>query len=282
MKAKRSIIAVLCLGLLLSWSDPLLGQADTVNTVASESDWYDWNVRLSPFIWILGIKGQVAIDPDPVQLPEIPPPIDQLPSGYKIYDIDLSFRDISNSLKFALLLSGQFHVKGFVSRFNISSIVLESNAETPFDYFFQDNTVRLAYAGGDLGAGYRVVKSKKVEFDVMAGLKFIYTKVGLQTSAVGELPIEVNVSRFWTDPVIATIVSYRPHKRIELMAYGDLGYTLLNDNLTYQFSTDAKFFTCKLFYISLGYRKYYFDFTAKEAFFAGSLQGMLVKFGFQF
>lgn len=282
MKGKGAIITVLCLGLVLAWSAPASGQADTVNTAASDSEWYDWNVRLSPFFWLIGIKGQVAITPDPVQLPEIPPPIEQLPSGVSIYDIDLSFKDISNSLKFALLLSGQFHVKGFVSRFNISSIVLESNAETPFDYFFQNNTVRLAYAGGDLGAGYRLVKSKKVEFDVMAGLKFIYTKVGLQTSVVGELPIEANVSRFWTDPVIATIVSYRPHKRIELMAYGDLGYTLFNDNLTYQFSTDAKFFASKLLFISVGYRKYYFDFTAKEAFFAGSMQGMLIKLGFQF
>ena len=153
-------------------------------------------------------------------MPEIPPPIEQLPSGRSIYDIDLSPKDVRHSLKF--------------------------------------------------------------EFDVLLGLTFVYTKVGLTTDLVGQVPVDVKADRLWTDPVIATNFAYRPHKRIEIAAYGDLGYTLLNDNLTYQLSANLNFLISRLIYISAGYRIYYLDFAAKKSFFAGSLQGMIVKFGFQF
>jgi len=233
-------------------------------------------------VWLLGIKGQIAITPDPVQLPEIPPPIEQLPSGRSIYDIDLSPMDVRHSLKFALMLTGQHKDKRFVTQFNVSSIVLETNADAPFDYVFTNNTLRLAYAGGDLGAGYRVIRNEKFEFDVLLGLTFVYTKVGLTTDLVGQVPVDVKADRLWTDPVIATNFAYRPYKRIEIAAYGDLGYTLLNDNLTYQLSANLNFLISRLIYISAGYRIYYLDFAAKKSFFAGSLQGMIVKFGFQF
>jgi len=72
-----------------------LGQQDSARKAsrkaAKDSTWNDWNVRLSPYVWLLGIKGQIAITPDPVQLTELPPPIEQLPSGGYIYDIDISY-----------------------------------------------------------------------------------------------------------------------------------------------------------------------------------------------
>lgn len=282
MKSRQSISSIISLCLIIGLSAPILGQADSISRSEKDSTWTDWNVRLSPYFWLLGIKGQIAITPGPGQLPELPPPIEQLPSGRTIYDIDLSPQDVRHSLKFALMLSGQFHVKRFVTQFNVSSIVLESSGEGPFDYFFQNTTIRLAYAGGDLGLGYRVVKNKKFTFDLLAGLKFVYTKVGLQTQIIGQYPIDTEADRFWADPVIATNLSYRPHKRIELAAYGDLGYTLFNENLTYQFSAQANVFITRMFYMSVGYRQYYFDFSAREAFFAGSMQGMIFKIGFQF
>ena len=284
MKKNLLISGAICL--ILSWAVPTLGQQDSDRKAsrkeAKDSTWSDWNLRLSPYVWLLGINGQIAITPNPVQLPEIPPPVEQLPSGRSIYDIDLSPKDVRHSLKFALMLSGQYMVKRFVTQFNVSSIVLETNAEAPFDYVFTNSTLRLAYAGGDLGAGYRVIRNEKFEFDVLLGLKFVYTKVGLTTDVVGQVPVEVKAARLWTDPVIATNLAYRPHKRIEIAAYGDLGYTLFNDNLTYQLSANVFFLISRHIYISAGYKTYYLDFTKKEAFFAGSLQGWIIKFGFQF
>ena len=278
----RTLFIVVSMSLMVCWSIPANGQSDSADYAVKDSTWNQWNFRFSPYVWLLGIKGQIAIAPNPVQLPEIPPPVEQLPSGYSIYDIDLSFQDVRHSLKFILMLSGQYRGDHFVTQVNVSSIVLESDALAPFDYLLQNNTLRIAYAGGDLGVGYRIIRNEKFEFDVLLGLKFVYTKVGLDTEIVGQAPISVSMDRFWTDPVIATNFAYRPHKRIELMAYGDIGSTLLNENFTYQFTFNAHFNITRLLYISAGYRKYYVDFSAREAFFSGSLQGMLVKIGFQF
>lgn len=282
---KRAFFLVICIVLLLHGGFPARGQADTARKVrrpVTDSTWSQWNVRLAPYVWVLGIKGQIAITPDPVQLPDLPPPVEQLPSGKNIYDIDLSPREVANSLKFALMLSGQFHITRFVTQFNISSIVLESTFEAPFNWAFQDNLIRLAYAGGDLGFGYRVIQERKFEFDVLLGLKFVYSKVEISTDLTGAYPVNTAIDRFWTDPVLATNFSYRPHKRIELAAYGDIGSTLVNDNLTWQFSFHANVLITRIFYISAGYRQYYLNFSAREAFCSGSLQGAIVKFAFQF
>ena len=275
---KHTFFISILMAVLLNSAVPAFGQEDTVKKsrkTVTDSTWNQWNVRLAPYLWILGIKGQIALPPEPANLPDIPPPIEQLPSGYSIHDIDISPKEVINSLKFALMLSGHFHIKRFVTQFNVSSIVLESTFKAPFDWAFQDNLFRLAYAGGDLGFGYRVVKSRKFEFDLLLGLKFVYSKIGITTDIFGSYPVSIKVDRFWTDPVLATNFSYSPHKRIELAAYGDLGPNLLNDNFTYQFSFHANVFITRFFYMSAGYRKSYLDFAVKESFFAGSCRELM-------
>lgn len=66
------------------------------------------------------------------------------------------------------------------------------------------------------------------------------------------------------------------------MGYGDVGPTIINSELTYQFVTGANFLITKHFYMSAGYRNYYISSPVKEAIFTGTLSGLLVKFGFQF
>lgn len=280
--SKLTVVAVLAIILVVGISQPLMAQTDSVPSVKKDTVWREWNVRIAPYVWLLGIKGQIAVQPDPAQLPLIPPPISQLPGGYSIHDIDLSPQEVLNSLKFAIMLAGRYKHNRFITQFNVSSLVLESNAIAPFDYIFKNNTLRFAYAGGDLAAGYRVVRTKKLEFDLMLGLKFVYTKVGLTTDLIGQMPVSGVVSKIWADPVLATNIAYRPFKWLELVGYGDVGPTIYNTELTYQVATSANFLITKHFYMSAGYRNYYVSAPVKEASFTGTLSGYLVKFGFQF
>jgi len=180
------------------------------------------------------------------------------------------------------MLAGQYKHNRFITQFNVSSIVMESDAIAPFDYLFQNNTLRLAYAGGDLGAGYRVVRKKKFEFDLLLGLKFVYFKVGLTTDLGGQKPVSGELSNFWADPVIVVNLAYRPIRWLELIGYGDIGPTWFNDEYTYQFVSSANFIVSKHIYLSAGYRKYYLGANIQEASFTGTLSGLLVKFGVQF
>jgi len=76
---------------MLCCMNPLYAQAEPGTESKKDSSWNQWNLRLSPYVWLLGIKGEISVAPEPSQLPYLPPPTTLLPSGYSVYDIDLSF-----------------------------------------------------------------------------------------------------------------------------------------------------------------------------------------------
>ncbi|WP_282122489.1 hypothetical protein [Algibacter mikhailovii] len=233
----------------------------------------DWNFRISPYFWFVGLKGTIYRPPQPELMPEPPPPK---------YDIDVGFKDIKNSIKFALMLAGQYKTEHIITQFNFSSLILESEAITPYELVLQDNIIKLTYMAGDIGVGYRVVKNPKFEFDALLGAKFIYFKIGLKTNAIGIGQIEGERSQYWIDPVIGTNLRYRPHPKIELIGYGDIGPTVFNTYNTSQFMLGANYMFTKTFMVSFGYRSYHLDFPRKEAIFNGNVKGWIMKVGFQF
>ena len=214
-----------------------------------DSTWNDWNFRISPFFWYMGFKGTIYRPPQPTQMPQPPPPK---------YDIDVGFKDIRSSIKFALMLAGQYRNKHVVTQFNFSSLILESEAITPLELVLTDNIVNLKYFGGDLGLGYRFVKNPKFEFDALLGLKFVYFDIGLSSKAVG-IPIDYERSKGWVDSFLGTNIKYMPHPRIELTGYADFGPPLADDINSYQFIAGASYLFSKTFFVicrlsSLSYR----------------------------
>ena len=277
MKGFR-IFVILLMAVMLSFSSmPLRAQGK----FKYDSTWSQWNVRLAPYIWMLGIHGDIIHPPKVEQLPGFPP-LPENPIEIEKYEIDLGFKEVRNSLKFALMLSGQYDKKWLVTQFNFSSFILESEAITPLDYVLQNNIINLAYVGGDLGAGYRIIRNPKLEFDALLGLKFVYTRLRIATDILGNKHLEGAHGLFWADPVIATNLAYRPIPRLELALYGDIGSTLLNKDITYQFSGSVNFMLSKLIYLSAGYRTYYAEIPEDRAVFWGTLSGMVLRFGFQF
>ncbi len=254
----------------------LFGQATNLQAQEKQeldSLWNDWNFRISPFFWYIGFEGTIYRPPQPALTPNPPPPK---------YEIDVSFKDIKNSIKFALMLAGQYRNKHIVTQFNFMSLVLESEAITPLELVLQDNIVNLTYMAGDLGIGYRVVKNPKFEFDALLGMKFVYLRIGLKTKLAGVVPIEGERSKLWVDPVIGTNIVYRPHRKIEFVGYADFGPPFPDNVNSYQAMIGANYLFTKTFMITLGYRAYHIDFPKEEAIFNGTIKGWIMKIGFQF
>ena len=210
-----------------------------------------------------------------------------MPTNYPIppppkYDIDVSFQDISSSIKFIMMLAGSYKNQHIITHFNFSSLILESEAITPIDLVLQDNVVKLNYFGGDLALGYRWIKKPKIEFSPVIALKFISMKIGLTSTVLGDIPVEGARSNFWVDPVIGGDFTYRPATRLELTGYADVGPRLLNDVYTYQLLAGVNYLFTKTFLMTLAYRQYHAEFAANEAIFNGSLHGWLLRIGFQF
>ena len=119
----------------LLFACPVFGQS---HMETDSIPWNDWKFRVSPYIWAIGFKGEIT-RPEKVEvapLPEPPPPT---------YEIDVGFRDIRNSIKFIMMLGGQYRGKHWVAQFNSSALILESTAITPLDLLLQDNLDRLNY-----------------------------------------------------------------------------------------------------------------------------------------
>jgi len=265
-KLFKSLTIVLC---LFSTLTNLSGQEKQ----ELDSLWNDWNFRISPYFWFIGLEGTIYRPPQPANYPIPPPPQ---------YDIDVGFKDIKNSIKFALMLAGQYRNKHLVAQFNYSALILESEAITPFELVLQDNIVKLTYMAGDLGVGYRIIKNPKFEFEGLIGMKFLYFKIDLRTNLLGIVPIDGNRSKFWIDPVIATNLRYRPHRKIEFAGYADFGPPFPDNINSYQAIISAKYLFTKTFMIALGYRTYHLDFPRDEAIFNGNVKGWYMKIGFQF
>ncbi len=87
----------------------------------------------------------------------------------------------------------------------------------------------------------------------------MYKMSGITTDLLGKQPLQGEYGKFWADPVIATNFLYRPTPRIELVLYGDIGSTLLNNDLIYHVKHPED-----------------------VAIFSGTLSGMITRFGFQF
>jgi len=253
----------------------VLGQAANLQAQDKQeldSTWNDWNFRISPFFWLIGFEGTIYRPPSLTNYPEPPPR----------YEIDVGFKDIKNSIKFALMLAGKFQSKHMVAQFNFSSLILESEAITPLELVLQDNIVRLNYFGGDVGIGYRAIKRPKIEFEPILGLKFVAFKIGLSTNALGNIQVNGERSKTWVDPVVGANVIYRPIKKLEFWGYGDIGPAWINNQYTYQVMASANYRFTKLFLLSIGYRYYSVEFPKKEAIYNGIIKGWVIRCSFQF
>jgi hypothetical protein len=94
----------------------------------------------------------------------------------------VGFKDIKNSIKIAAMLAGKYRSGRFVIQFNFASLILESEAITPFELLVQDLVLNFSIFTGDLSAGYRIWGVKH-EFDkaIFNGhAKGWYTRFGFQ------------------------------------------------------------------------------------------------------
>ena len=229
--------------------------------------------RISPFFWYLGLKGKIIKPPEPSNLPEYDPP----PS----YDIDLSFSDISNSIKFFLMLSTQYEGDNFLIKASVTSLVLEGKAITPFELIIKGINYRFSYLTSEISGGYRIIKKEKVNLDALIGVRMLHTKIEGSSNILGT-EFSGNRSVFWYDPLFGVQFKYRPIKKVEFSLYGDFGPIRSVDS--YQVLAQGSYFFTKVFSMSLGYRDYFINSEKeeKETIYTGSIYGPYLRFGFEF
>lgn len=235
------------------------------------TNYNNWNFRISPYFWFVGFKGTIYRPPQPTLLPD--------PEPSK--EIDVSYGDIHNHLKFALMIAGEYRGKNLTFQFNSSSIVLQSEFFTPLEILLQGIVVNFTFSSGDASVGYRIIKSDKIDLDAIIGLKFVFFKLKAGANLLGIKDLQGERSWFLIDPVFGYKFRYRPTRKIEIMSYGDIGFILGNE-LSYQLFAGATYKFTKVFHTSIIYRYWALDVPSEEAIYVGSIKGWMLRIGFQF
>ena len=254
------------IGCLLFISSPVFCQNETTS-----NEFNDWKFRISPYFWFVGFKGTIYRPPQPALNPEYEETI----------DIDIGFKDIQNKIKFALMLSGEFRGKNISFQFNSSSLILETEAFTPLELILQDVLVNFSFSGGDVSAGYRIIKKEKFELDALLGIKFLYFRIGVSSNFVGSFPIEGERAKFYSDAFIGTKIRYYPWRKWEVFMIGDVGF-ILGTEWSTQVQGGILFKFTPTFNTAISYRYWGIEVPVEDAIYSGSIQGWLLKIGFQF
>ena len=262
----RRIFPLILLTLAIALSSSALNaQID----LEKKAEFENWNFRINPFFWYVGINGEIKSPPQPSQLPEVEPS----------FKIDIPFNELRNSLKFFLMLSSEYNKNRVIVLFGVTSLILEGDAVTPLDLILQDTSYRFTYLASELSGGYRLIDKEKVKFDALLGLRMLYTRITASSKVVGTT-FTGERQVFWYDPILAFRALYIPHYRVEFTAYTDFGPIREVDS--YQIFAQGKYLFSKVFNLALGYRQYFANSRRNEAIFKGSLYGPYIKFGFQF
>jgi hypothetical protein len=224
-----------------------------------------------PFLWYVGLEGTIHRPPKPTNLPEIEP----------VFDVNVGFKELRSSIKFAIMLSSEYKTGRMVLKLNFFSLILESNLITPYELILQNTILKMYYFGGDAAIGYRIFRKPNLEIDGMVGFKLNSIKISGRTDVIGFIRFEDERQDVWFDPMLALRARYFPVERIEISVYGDAGL-LIGDNINYQYYGEVFFHVTKAFYVSLGYKSWTFIVPEEEAIYNGSIKGWISKIGFQF
>ena len=129
----------------------------------TEKDWEGWHFNASPYFWFVGLSGTLIV-------PEAPPVPGTLPEeDVREIEIDIGFKDVKNSIKYAMMFSGQYRNEHISVVMNYSHLILQGEAITPLELVIQGIEYKFRHVSGDLSVQYRFIKTKK--WNVIANLK---------------------------------------------------------------------------------------------------------------
>ena len=260
------VVLFLYLGLAYTHAQNPISQQNSFST------FNDYHLKISPFFWYLGLKGTVIAPPRPSNFPEPPPPR---------FDVDISFSDISNSLRFFMMLGTEYRGENFIVKANVTSLILEGEAVTPFEVLTKGVEYRFSYLTSEILAGYRIVKRKHINLNAMLGVRILATGIS-GSSDIINVRFDAERRVFWYDPILAIEFKYTPFPRVEFTAYTDFGP--IRSINSYQQQLQATYRFTKMFATSLGYRNYFVDSENedKDTIYTGRVFGPYIRFEFQF
>ena len=129
------------------------------------ADGADWSFRVAPYLWLAGLSGEAAT------LPGAPPA-----------EIDLSFGDILETLRFGAFVAAEARRGDLFLRADLQAVLTETDVDTPGPRFSGGTLSSDTYFLG-LYAGGVVYADERVTAEVFAGARAWLLDTGLSLDA---------------------------------------------------------------------------------------------------
>jgi hypothetical protein len=221
----------------------------------------DWEVAFTPYLWLAGIKGDIAI-----------------PRNDSEAEVDRSFGDILGDLKFALMGTLDVRYRRFIVHTDLIYMNLGADIKRPDSLIFTEGEVDYKQTVATGAIGYRVVDQGPMFVDLYAGARLVSLDVDLLLE--GPLQTrETNASPSNVSPLIGGKGRFPLSDRWALALQGDIGF---DSDVKWQLAGSVQYQLGDHWRAGVGYRHLQLHHDADESEFDIAFSGPLVAFTYIF
>jgi hypothetical protein len=224
----------------------------------------EWEVGLTAYIWASGMNGDIGV------------------KGVQPVNVDMSFGDIFDHLKFAGMASIQARHDRFVIAGDIQYVSLGASKDLKIrDVSFVEGDLDTSTFVASALAGYRLTGRSRTTLDLMAGGRINSVSTSIRLS--GPLrTATAHDTKTWIDPIIGAHASVPLSSQTSLAAYGDVGGFGVSSDLTWQLLGVVQYDFNDRWRASVGWRHYAVDYHKDAFLYDVSLSGPIIGIRYSF
>jgi hypothetical protein len=223
-----------------------------------------WSFAFAPYIWISGLKGDVAT------LPPAPPA-----------QVDADFGDIVENLDIAFMGIGEARKGRLGLLADIVYLKISADAETPGPFFSGANLEAKSFIG-TFEASYRIVDENKGSVDLLAGARIWSVTTELALGAGILAAQRRQNSETWIDPVIGIKGRLILDPEFYLTAMANLGGFGVGSDTTWDVFGGLGYQVNNWFSAVIGYRHLAVDYKEGNFIFDVEMSGPVIGGVFRF
>ncbi len=224
-----------------------------------------WQFSAAPYFWMSGLKGDMGV------VEEVEP-----------VAVDLSFFDILDALKFALM--GTFDARNgrFVATADIFYLSMGTSKNVDIrEVDFLDVELKSKTFISTLAAGYRAVDQGRLSLDVLAGGRITSMKTSLDLEGP-QRSFSGSKTETWIDPVVAVRFQAPLGDRWTVRAYGDIGGFGVGSDLSWQLQGRVEYDLSSRWSLSAGWRHLDIDYHHNGFMFDAAMDGPIIGAAYRF
>ncbi|MGX5736381.1 hypothetical protein [Bosea thiooxidans] len=226
----------------------------------------DTELRITPFFWASGIKGDVRTR---AVLPTV--------------SVDVPFKDILQNLDFAAMLAGEYRNGRWGVLADLAYVAVSVEAERDFITRapgFSSAEVKSRTLNATATGFYRFYEGGGFSADILAGGRVWSASTDVALSIGGIISASGGTERTWIDPVAGLRLRANLGNGFGLSAYGDIGAG--SSRLTWQLRGTIDYSFNEHWSVSVGYRHLAVDYRSGSYVFDTELSGPIMGVSYRF